>query len=310
MLIQRTGPDRAEQAPAHARTMLDPSRRDASPACRCAGVAARVAVVPLHRAQVDSTALGRPARLSVVLPDAPPPPSGYPTLYLVHGLDDDGTAWLRNTSIVADATARGLALVLPPIGASYGTDEVHGERYWEFLSEELVAWVAGRFPLSARREDTAVLGVSMGGYAALKWALRKPATFAAAATLSGSLDIADPGRYARRPEIMDKIFGGRTVPGTRDDLFWLLAQLRFVPGPLPELFVACGASDAHLDENRRFLAAAAQVRGLAVTESIGPGDHDWGYWQGVLGEVLPWLETVGSRRAGRGVAGARRRLRR
>ena len=46
------------------------------------------------------------------------------------------------------------------------------------------------FRLSRRREDTFVAGLSMGGYGALKWALRYPERFAAAASLSGAVDIA------------------------------------------------------------------------------------------------------------------------
>ena len=43
-------------------------------------------------------------------------------------------------------------------------------------------------------------GLSMGGYGALKWALREPDRFAAAASLSGALDVAGRTTAARAPE--------------------------------------------------------------------------------------------------------------
>ena len=106
-------------------------------------------------------------------------------LYLLHGLSDDHTAWLRYTSIERYATARGLAVVMPAVHRSFYADEAHGHAYWHFVSEELPAIVAAFFRLSERREDTFVAGLSMGGYGALKLGLHHPERFAAVASLSG-----------------------------------------------------------------------------------------------------------------------------
>ena len=114
---------------------------------------------------------------------------GFPVLYLLHGLSDDGTAWLRYTSIERYAAALGLAVVMPQVQRTFYADEAHGERYLTFLSEELPGIVASFFRVSGRREDTFVAGLSMGGYGALKWALHQPERFAAAASLSGALDL-------------------------------------------------------------------------------------------------------------------------
>ena len=60
-----------------------------------------------------------------------------PVLYLLHGLTDDHTAWSRYTSIGRYAEAAGLAVVMPSVHHSFYADEVHGHRYWTFVSEEL-----------------------------------------------------------------------------------------------------------------------------------------------------------------------------
>src|SRR4051795_10646195 len=148
-----------------------------------------------------------------------------PVLYLLHGLSDDHTAWLRNTSIDRYAAARGLAVVMPQVQRSFYADEVHGGRYWTFLSEELPEVVGSFFRVSTRREDTYVAGLSMGGYGALKWALREPHRFAAAASLSGALDLAYIQEFDLRPHIralVARVFPDRKVAGGDEDLLHLV----------------------------------------------------------------------------------------
>ena len=89
-------------------------------------------------------------------------------LYLLHGLSDDDTIWLRRTSIERYVAPLGLAVVMPQVHRSFYTDEAYGGRYWTFLSEELPAWSRRFFRVSGGREDTFVAGLSMGGYGALK----------------------------------------------------------------------------------------------------------------------------------------------
>ncbi|GMA60977.1 hypothetical protein GCM10025859_14170 [Alicyclobacillus fastidiosus] len=74
---------------------------------------------------------------------------------------------------------------MPQVHRSAYTDMAYGNRYWTFLSEELPEVARSFFHLSDAREDNFVAGLSMGGYGALKWALRKPEQFVAAASLSG-----------------------------------------------------------------------------------------------------------------------------
>ncbi len=72
----------------------------------------------------------------------------FPVLYLLHGLSDDSSAWLRYTSIERYAAPLGVAVVMPQVQRSFYADEVHGERFWTFLSEELPEVVASFFRVS------------------------------------------------------------------------------------------------------------------------------------------------------------------
>jgi S-formylglutathione hydrolase FrmB len=145
------------------------------------------------------------------------------------------------------------------------------------------------FRVSDRREDTFVAGLSMGGYGAFKWALRQPERFAAAANLSGAVDITGLRTGRERPEdprMFERIFGGREIAGSPDDLFWLVRQAD--PSTLPSLYVACGTEDVLVDDNRAFVDACS-TSGIPVTSSFGPGAHDWAYWDDRIQDVLAWL---------------------
>ncbi len=210
-----------------------------------------------------------------------------PVLYLLHGLSDDDTTWLRRTSIERYVAPLGLAVVMPQVHRSFYTDEAHGNRYWTFLSQELPELVHSFFRLSRRREDTFVAGLSMGGYGALKWALREPDRFAAAASMSGAVDVA--GMQARgdwRPELVGQVFGEQPIAGTPNDLFWLLGQVD--PAVLPQLSVYCGTEDELIASNERFVRALMGA-GVRQQHEFGPGIHDWAYWDARIQDVLAWL---------------------
>jgi putative tributyrin esterase len=212
-------------------------------------------------------------------------PGAHPTLFLLHGLSDDDTIWVRRTSIERYVSELGLAVVMPQVHRSFYADEVHGNRYWTFISQELPALARSFFPLSARREDTFVAGLSMGGYGAFKLALRHPDRFAAAASLSGVLDVM---ALTRQPEALvdfGDIFGPH-VPAD-SDLLTLLSGAD--PATLPALYACCGTEDISIiDANRRF-AAVARDRGVELTTHFGPGQHEWGYWDTTIQDVLAWL---------------------
>jgi putative tributyrin esterase len=255
----------------------------------------------LLRCDVFSDALGLSTSMTVILPQptttqigmtggaaAEPPP----VLYLLHGLSDDDTIWLRRTSIERYVSPLGLAVVMPQVHRSFYADEAYGLRYWTFVSQELPELVGRFFRVSQAREDTFVAGLSMGGYGALKLALRQPARFAAAASLSGALDVTRLSRSTREedPMLWRRVWGERRVQGGDDDLFALVA--RADPDTLPALHVSCGTEDELIASNRAFLEAC-RARGVAVSSTFGPGEHEWGYWDARIQDVLAWLPFNG-----------------
>lgn len=209
-----------------------------------------------------------------------------PVLYLLHGLSDDETIWMRRTSIERYAAEYGLAVVMPRVERSFYQDMAHGERYWTYVSDELPALVQQLFRVSDRREDTFVAGLSMGGYGAMRLALAKPERFAAAASLSGALHMAHPTVRQQRSDFYDTAFGEADITGGDSDLLALLA--RSDPARLPALMVTCGLQDDLLPMQHAFLSAADDA-GVEVTASLTTGEHEWGYWDARIQDVLAWL---------------------
>lgn len=236
----------------------------------------------------------------VLLPQRPlaetrngPAPT-YRTLYLLHGHSDDHTAWQRWTSIERYVEGLNLAVVMPAVNLSFYTDMVHGGRYGQFISEEVPAIVRDLFPLSSAREDNFVAGLSMGGYGAFKLALTYPERYAAAASLSGALDIREvvgsnkEGNDEAWLAGMRNVFGDLgKVPGSEHDLFVLAEEV--AKGQIkPRLYQCCGTEDFLYADNLRFRDALNKLP-LDLTYEEGPGEHVWGYWDQMIQKVLAWM---------------------
>ncbi|KGX84783.1 alpha/beta hydrolase [Pontibacillus litoralis] len=213
----------------------------------------------------------------------------HQTLYLLHGLSDDDSIWTRRTSIERYVSTLGIAVVMPQVHRSFYTNMAYGNQYWTFLHEELPRVARSFFPLSAKREDNFVAGLSMGGYGALKWALRKPTQFAAVASLSGVTDIVN---IANVPEVSlddyDLIFGDEDARNTDNDLFWLIEQVDQMNGPKPKIYQCCGTEDFLYEDNIAFRKACEQTN-LDFTYEEEQGTHDWDYWDKKIQDVLAWL---------------------
>ncbi|HEY9292220.1 MAG TPA: alpha/beta hydrolase family protein [Microlunatus sp.] len=249
------------------------------------------------RCDFYSDAIGLSTSMTVILPQQTETQIGMtgrvgdalpPVLYLLHGLSDDDTTWLRRTSIERYAAPLGLAVVMPQVHRSFYSDQAYGGRYWTFLSEELPALVHSFFRVSDRREDTFVAGLSMGGYGALKWALTQPERFAAAASLSGAVDLTGLRTGRIRPDdprMFERIFDDGPVPDSAD-LFSLLQNVD--PEHSPRWYVGCGTEDALEPDNRK-LVGALEAAGHPVHTSFVPGEHEWGLWDAEIRQVLDWL---------------------
>ena len=247
-----------------------------------------------------SESLGIQTAAYVLLPEyaqlAARPGEPLPTLYLLHGLSDDHTIWLRNTRIAEFARKYRLAVVMPAVNRSFYTDMAHGAKYWTFVSEELPRVMEACFPLSEKREDRFAAGLSMGGYGAMKLGLLKPERYAAVAALSAPLWLhtaldghMDDPNFVRE---LGDIFGSREALLKGEGNLALAAE-RLAPADAPRIYACCGTADFLYEANEQFIKAYGEK--LAITyEREADAAHTWDYWNKAIQRVLAWmkLETL------------------
>src|SRR5262245_4545111 len=125
-----------------------------------------MALCDVHR---YSELLQKHVGMHVILPDAADGP--FPTFYLLHGLSDDYTNWMRRTRVEFYAMNLPLIIVMPDGYRGFYTNTESGVPYARYIAEETVGFVERTFPAARSRETRFIGGLSMGGYGALRLAL-------------------------------------------------------------------------------------------------------------------------------------------
>jgi len=132
----------------------------------------------------------------------------------------------------------------------------------------------------------------MGGYGALKLAIKFPQTFAFAGSLSGALGAAswteaDLRGYEGIWRSLGPVFGPLDSP-TRagNDLLKLTRDLpaNRIAG-LPFLYIDCGTEDPLFQSNLDF-ASLLRSRKIPHEYRELPGGHTWNYWDAEVQEIL------------------------
>lgn len=205
----------------------------------------------------------------------------FATLYLLHGLSDDYTIWQRRTRLESyvDALDLPLMVVMPDGGRGFYTDAVEGFAYESSIVNDLVPLIDNTFRTTGKRS---IGGLSMGGYGAVKLALKHPHLFVAAHSHSGALTVGFglDGRDEPFKREMVRIFGEAPRGGPEDT--FALAQST---SPRPALHIDCGTEDFLLGSNRAF-TAHLQAIGYEHHYQEFPGSHNWDYWDLHIREAL------------------------
>jgi len=244
--------------------------------------------VTMRDVTFHSAALGRDMQYRVVLPTGLSAGAKLPAVYLLHGGSGNFRDW-SNYSDVARLAERGLILVMPEGDDSYDVNarEPPQDRYEDYIVNDLIADVDSKFPAAAGRSNRAIIGVSMGGYGAIKLALSHPDLFVFAGGISSAVDV--PGRPFSFKRISqsrhyNSIFGSWGTVTRRNGDPFVLAQSAD-PERVPYLFLSCGEQEGLLSPNRSF-AALLESRHFHYEFHVAPGGHDWNQWDKRLPSVF------------------------
>ena len=219
------------------------------------------------------------------------------TLYLLHGLLGNYTDWVSNTNIQRLAEDRNLAVIMPSGENSFYIDQpLPNNDFGEYIGRELVELTRRMFPLSHRREDTFIAGLSMGGFGALRNGLKYYDTFGYIAGLSSAVQIFElpPNTPGRSMFHEDACFGNLEAAALTDKNprvafeHLALAQRQDPSISFPKIYMACGSEDS-LSSVNRSLADFLSKGGAHVVYEEAPGGHNWSFWRTQIVKVLDWL---------------------
>ena len=249
----------------------------------------------LREESFQSQALGRAMKYRVLVPQAyDASDRRYPVLYLLHGLTGDYKDWTTRTNLAEYTRTMALIVVMPDGENQWYTNATDGNaRFEDYIATDLPADVVQKYRTVNSRYGRAIAGLSMGGYGALKLALKRPAQFAVTGSFSGALGVTREGELEEmigggvEAERMGKIFGpSGSDTRKQNDVFALAAAMK--PAAAPYVYIDCGTSDRLIVSNRE-VVAALQKAGVAYEYHEIAGGHSWDYWDRRIREFLPIL---------------------
>ena len=218
--------------------------------------------------------------------------SPFKTLFLLHGIMDSADQWVENTNVVRLAQEAGFALVIPSCGNNFYVNTIYGAKYEDFLTKELIGFVRAMFPLSDKREDNFLWGISMGGYGALRTGFLFPELFSKIVAMSPTTDIEFAARFAYAMGIDPEFVIGhwKKLEGTDMDLKVLAEKAAVKETILPDLKMVIAEDDGFVRDNTVFINAL-QKHQIAYQYDVYPGDHTWKFWDAHVKECLDWLQS-------------------
>ena len=216
----------------------------------------------------------------------------FKTLYLLHGIFGSQVDWINGTNLQRWAEEKNLAVIMPAGENRFYVDQPATHDYYgRFIGEELVNVTRDLFPLSKRKEDTFICGLSMGGYGALRNGLKYSDTFGYVAALSAAsmVDNQDGTLSFMEDGYLEAVFGDLKKARNSDkSIEWLIKENAKNSQNDQKLYVACGESDP-LMVHSESIVKHLKENSYDVTFETGPGAHEWDFWNRYIKHVIDWL---------------------
>jgi S-formylglutathione hydrolase FrmB len=230
-----------------------------------------------------SHSLTKASAFNVVFPDSPDAPRPWSVLYLLHGLSDDHTTFMRRSCVERYTLGYPLMVVMPDGGRGWYTNAADGDAYEDDLLKDVMGLVERNFPVKTGRGGRAIGGISMGGFGALKLGLKHFKLFTSVHSSSGLPSLCrDPEESKALSPEFTRVFGPDPCDGPEDP-FAIAAKAS--PKRLPAFWIDCGEEDPFLEQNRAFHQHLLELK-IGHEYNEHPGTHNWRYWDARLQEAL------------------------
>jgi putative tributyrin esterase len=219
----------------------------------------------------------------------------YPVLFLLHGLFGSCDNWLELTEIKRYLFDLELVVVLPEGYNKWYSDSatIIEDKFESSFISELISTIEKKYRVYKSRAKRAIAGLSMGGFGALKFALKRPDLFVFAGSMSGAFNA--PQITADNPEqkwndlmpsILEVFGKENSRTRTQNDLFKLIKEIpQEKISSIPYLYFDCGTEDSFLEVNRK-LAELLRNKKIAFEYTELFGRHDWDYWNRQIQAIL------------------------
>lgn len=246
-----------------------------------------------------SKVLGMETGITIITPENYRDNKKYKVCYLLHGLMNNNSSWLNNSMINVYKEEYNIIFIMPEVQRGFYSDMKYGFDYFKYISEELPMIIEKTFNISSSREDTIVMGPSMGGYGALKLSLKYPERYGYCFAFSSANLYIDeriqkfkdneediekmPIFYRRVYDDLRSIYGDELILNEEDIL--INHAKRNKNKIQPEIYMFCGNKDKLLDDNRRFQDELKEL-GYNINYNEWEGDHDWYFFDKALKESL------------------------
>jgi len=218
------------------------------------------------------------------------------TLYLLHGYGGDRTDWLRRTGLVKYAKAHQFIVVLPDGKNSWYSNApaIRNANFESYIIDDLIPFVDRKYRTLSTRHGRAIAGCSMGGYGAIKLAVKYPAKFYYAASFSGGLAVPKDSRrgYEHLSPAINVAFGEQeSEHWTTNYIFALVDSVAITN--LPYLYLSIGKDDGlhRFVESARSLSEKLRAKGALYEYHELPGGHNWVFWDKEIALLLGKLSS-------------------
>ena len=251
--------------------------------------------------QVDykSAALGRKTHLNVFLPvDVDPaadPRGPWPVMVLLHGIFGDSSSWVTSSCVQRYADERKLCVLMPDGENGFYLDHPdYMNNYADWVGRELIEAARVMFPVSSRREDTWIGGLSMGGYGSLVNGLRFSERFSKIGMLSPALGLKNPedrvGEESPIPagELKETLGTWKEYRGSYRDYESTLCRMKAEGKEIPEMLLAIGREDFLWQEALRVRKQCGELD-VPLRWHEGPGMHDHTFWKQAMDPLFQFL---------------------